>query len=631
MKKGYALDLDVRGDADDRARFERLVHVAQEAKESLSSSSVVAIAKQGLFEDKLGESVDVELELGRADYEAAIADLVEKTIACAERALAESKQRANVGLGDIDHVVLVGGSTRVPLVRRRVTEALCRGSKSAEPLADEVDTIVALGAAIHAAQLGGTTIRRDQAAVTFTSPLVSASGRTKLALRVDAPEAARSVEIRQADTKITGAPLPEKAPHAVRLDLAPTGDGDVELEVVTRDAGGAEVGRVPFVLYRGEVRPRATSLSRASVVAKDLGIEVVRAGRRERRVLLAKGTGLPAEVSHTFFTSDQSGAVVLRLLQGRMPIKTLALAVDRELAVGSPVAVKLTCDETMRIEARAEVGGQELWATVETPSQARFDDDESVERLLADADQAKKSLWGTAGDGFRREADPLMAAIREVWRTDPAKLSALSAGLQRLLDEYAGDPSDPLAPPRHHFESELDALRRVVFRNPAGLAGLDQSAWEARIQSLEDRALAAYAVTDAVAWRRAYNEVQALYETAIQEEFSNKRLDDPSYVAMRLASVSRWKKSVVLNLADFVLSTTEAVRAVQAAERDRLLSVVADKVDPALARVESGEITDVSDMRRLIEQSAAELERVEAAYERLPSLGLVAERGGGAP
>jgi len=68
-----------------------------------------------------------------------------------------------VGLDDIDNVILVGGSTRVPMVIRRVTEALCAPSKADEPLQDEVDTCVALGAAIHAAQIGGLRIGSPRA------------------------------------------------------------------------------------------------------------------------------------------------------------------------------------------------------------------------------------------------------------------------------------------------------------------------------------------------------------------------------------------------------------------------------------------------------------------------------------
>ncbi|MEZ4335249.1 MAG: Hsp70 family protein, partial [Sandaracinaceae bacterium] len=180
--RGYALDLDVAGDPDDAARFLALVHLAQEVKESLSTADVVPLHKQGVLEDQEGESIDFEAEIGRDDWEAAVDDLVETTLACCRRALAQSEETAGVGLADIDHVVLVGGSTRVPLVVRRVTEELCAKSKSAAPLQDEVDTCVALGAAVHAAQLGGLRVGDEQATLSFTSPLVGK--KDTLSLRV---------------------------------------------------------------------------------------------------------------------------------------------------------------------------------------------------------------------------------------------------------------------------------------------------------------------------------------------------------------------------------------------------------------------------------------------------------------
>src|SRR5262249_15849052 len=121
VEKGYSLDLDVKDSADDRRLFARLVHLAQEIKESLSTSDVVHVAKNDVARDKAGESISFDADVGRSDYEQIIGDLVETTIGCCERALARSREVANITAADIDHVILVGGSTRVPLVVRRVT------------------------------------------------------------------------------------------------------------------------------------------------------------------------------------------------------------------------------------------------------------------------------------------------------------------------------------------------------------------------------------------------------------------------------------------------------------------------------------------------------------------------------
>ncbi|MCZ7677907.1 MAG: Hsp70 family protein [Sandaracinaceae bacterium] len=73
------------------------------------------MSKQGVLLDHEGEQVDLEADIGRADWEDAVRDLVDTTIEHCRRAVAQATETAGIGLGDIDHVVLVGGSTRVPL------------------------------------------------------------------------------------------------------------------------------------------------------------------------------------------------------------------------------------------------------------------------------------------------------------------------------------------------------------------------------------------------------------------------------------------------------------------------------------------------------------------------------------
>ncbi|MDC0742804.1 Hsp70 family protein [Polyangium mundeleinium] len=632
VARGYALDLDVRGDEGDRQLFGRLVHLAQEIKESLSTSEVVSISKQDFMQDKSGENVSFEGDIGRADYEKAVGDLVETTITCCERALARSAETSSVDLGQIDHVVLVGGSTRVPMVVRRVTEAICKKSRSDKPLQDEVDTCVALGAAIHAAQLGGLRIGEPDRKITvsFTTPLVSQGAKIRLGVRVEqAPEGAAEIAVLRGMSgadEIAKAAIPDEAGAVVRLDVPLGEEPEHASRVALRSVEREVLAELPFALYRGDVRPRASALSRPSVVAKDLAIEVVRAGRRERRVLIARGAGLPAEVKSRFFTADQSGAVVLRLLQNRMPIKTLLLQVPRELPVGTPVDLTLRCDDAMRMEARAVVAGQELWAQVEPPAAPRFDPAGAVEALLEEAEATSKSLWGSSAMSYRAEADMLVAGIREVVATDPDKLQALCEKLRLLVDWYRGDPNETLSPPMARFEAELNELRRRVYRASGNLYGMDRAAWEKRLAEIEARAMAAYEASDAVAWRRVFNEVQALDETAMQEEFAQMRLDDPAYLERRLRNERYYAQSVERQLVDFVPSSSD-VGSLQIAERDKLVVQLQEKVLAPLANL-TADTTDAAALRRKLEAINAETSRIDGARERLPSLGLVTERGG---
>lgn len=88
----------------------------------------------------------------RDDLEAMITPWVERTIACCRRAIEDASRKAGLDVSrSLDAVIMVGGSTRIPLVRRRVGEVM-----GLEPYtALDPDQVVALGAAVQASVLAG--------------------------------------------------------------------------------------------------------------------------------------------------------------------------------------------------------------------------------------------------------------------------------------------------------------------------------------------------------------------------------------------------------------------------------------------------------------------------------------------
>jgi molecular chaperone DnaK len=92
-------------------------------------------------------TLHVVRQLTRTDFEHIVADIVERTLAPCRQALKD----AGLTPQDLDEVVLVGGSTRVPLVRRRVEELFgCTPHTELNP-----EEVVALGAAVQAGVLSG--------------------------------------------------------------------------------------------------------------------------------------------------------------------------------------------------------------------------------------------------------------------------------------------------------------------------------------------------------------------------------------------------------------------------------------------------------------------------------------------
>ena len=533
---------------------------------------------------------------------------------------------ADVGIGEIDCVILVGGSTRVPAVMRAVHESLSKKTKHGRTaLQTEVDTIVALGAAIFAAQQGGLVLGDATSRLRFRSPLVSATETLKLALDVEAaPEAARRLEVR-----IDGNIVVEGAfalGQTTRLEV-PLGDvKDVGATITLSDLDDRVLATFPVSFYRGEVRKRASSLSQPTVVAKDISVEIARGGGRGRKVLIPRGTSLPCEVTHELATGDRSGTVVVRLLQNRLPIKTLALEVSPDLPVGTPVTITLRCDEAMRLDAKAIVAGVELWARVEGATTEANTSQVGIEQLIAEAEGASRSLWGHDAHHFRRESESLLSGLREVFGTDPDKLHALAAQLRTLIDKFAGRSGEEMTPPRHRFQDLVDSVRRIVFSQPGqGLLGISLDTWQTRIDDLASRGDAAWDAGDQNAWRRVHNEAQALYETTASAVAQSSDPNDPERIERSRMSANIRISMLSRQLDDFVLSTTEEVRKLQSAEIARLRAIVDVQCSAPLATLHT-QGRKPADLRRDVDRIHDELTKVETALERVPSMGLVTER-----
>ncbi|MFS8856016.1 molecular chaperone DnaK [Synechococcus sp. H55.7] len=130
----------------DRQALQRLTEAAEKAKIELSSVSETTINLPFITATADGPK-HLELKLSRAQFEHLCADLLERCKGPVEQALRDAK----LTKADINEVVLVGGSTRIPAVQRLVKELLGKEpNQSVNP-----DEVVAVGAAIQAGVLAG--------------------------------------------------------------------------------------------------------------------------------------------------------------------------------------------------------------------------------------------------------------------------------------------------------------------------------------------------------------------------------------------------------------------------------------------------------------------------------------------
>ena len=136
-------DVDLR---DDKMAMQRIKEAAEKAKKDLSGMTSTQISLPFIAQVD-GTPVNFEMDITRAKFESLIEDLVNSTLEPVKKALKD----ASLTKSDIDKVILVGGSTRIPMVQELVKKETGKEpSKEVNP-----DEVVAMGAAIQGGVLAG--------------------------------------------------------------------------------------------------------------------------------------------------------------------------------------------------------------------------------------------------------------------------------------------------------------------------------------------------------------------------------------------------------------------------------------------------------------------------------------------
>ncbi|CDQ39607.1 Heat shock protein 70 [Virgibacillus salexigens] len=141
FKKENGIDL-----SKDKMAAQRLKDAAEKAKKDLSGVAQTQISLPFITAGEAGP-LHLEMNLTRAKFEELSSDLVERTMVPTRNALSD----ADLSASDIDKVILVGGSTRIPAVQEAIKKMIGKDpSKGVNP-----DEVVALGAAIQGGVLQG--------------------------------------------------------------------------------------------------------------------------------------------------------------------------------------------------------------------------------------------------------------------------------------------------------------------------------------------------------------------------------------------------------------------------------------------------------------------------------------------
>lgn len=158
---------------DDPQTQARLLRSAEQIKIDLSPHAFATV-REAFLGSKDNKALHLEAEIARQDFEELIRPLIEGTLEAIDRALSD----ANLEAEQLERVILVGGSTRIPLVQRLVEDHLgLAPTDSIQP-----DLCVALGAALQAGVLVGEAVDAILVDVTPHSLGISAAMETLMGI-----------------------------------------------------------------------------------------------------------------------------------------------------------------------------------------------------------------------------------------------------------------------------------------------------------------------------------------------------------------------------------------------------------------------------------------------------------------
>jgi molecular chaperone DnaK len=506
--EGYDLDdLDIYNNSDDSRRFVRLKLQAEIAKKALSGLDEYYIHKDGIFSDKSGAEVNLATTVSRKDFEDLIRPTLETTLEECHRALVESEKHG-VTLDMIDGVILIGGSTHIPLVKELVKKTFTDSSlkihtKITDPLVDEPDMSVGYGAAVAAASSGVRTVG-DAA-----QPVSSGEGDANPLVLSVMFERGSFCGINKSSVRGKLSAVSGQLPEGVIVKVVRP-DGSFSNEYPVSNDGLFLLDKIPakeehepyncafskngVILLETSFDASLNTLSDVSVVlSRNYGLEVSNkvTNQPEIFVLMNKGSSLPLSADYTFRTMNEYMAE-LKFFEESSLIKKVPIKFENKIPVGSPVTLSISCDKKSIFSAIANVAGNTVKINFE-PTPQRPVGDMDIRQQMARIPEIEAKLK-TIGEklSLKTKAERLANEVRKaIDENDMVKANDKLNDINSYFDSFLKTYVSKLVPNIEVFNSLVD---KCFSLNKTSDKGSDEIA--SQIQKLKDQGAAAYIKED---------------------------------------------------------------------------------------------------------------------------------------
>lgn len=517
--RGYDLRLN-HNDPADRVIFAKLMVYAEQAKIALSKTDTYEFQEPATgISDHAGRPVALGyLSLTRAEFEGMISQYVDYSLDLCERALEKAfpDQDPAARRAMLDEVLMVGGSSRIPMIAQRLEMRLGKKPKLIDP-----DLCVALGAGIIAGTKAQTIgcLKLDPIPAETELPALTITGQVVPSGSLASVERC-TVTLRALDQSyLRTRPVGEGGRFAfTQIPLAPDSQTDFALSVAAPGAG--EVAS-----HRFSVRQKAEVAAAGAAVGGGVGTNVL---SKPISVLLKEGpyvvaperTVLPYEKLVRAKTADTSGQIRIEIREENNALgEILMTGIPETLPVGSAVEITVTIQEDFRIRARGYVPAlaREETVVVQVPPRAQKTIKELRRAFEILQEKAEEAL-AMAGRGVAfAKAARLRQRINhcaEMLMAAESGGPAESGAIQDCLDEIETlireiKPWQP-KPGRAAFEEKVheaqDRLAEAIKQKPR----VEREGYDKQIEAIQAEAEKAFREQNSAAWKDAYDKLADL-------------------------------------------------------------------------------------------------------------------------
>lgn len=518
----YDLDLNLER-AGDRVIFSKLMAYAERAKIELSKNEFYELVEPSTgIVDHAGNPISVDLTITRAQFEEMISKWIDASIDICRRACEQA--RPPVTPDQLHEILMVGGSSQIPCVAKRLEAEFGRVPKLIEP-----DLCVAMGAGIIAATHKRTrvgncleldTLPTETLAPTFlvtgrvTSPERSAA-QCRVLLRATDGGFRKEVAPKD-DGRFVVGPVPLAKGVQTDFILSVSAGQGPELavhrfSVTQKAAGGSASGTSPNLNRPSTVRPRTNFLAKPIVVVWYSGPEIIAPAL----------TPLPYNTVVGAKTTDLSGRIRLEIREDNTPLGEILMEnVPKTLPVGSEVEVTLDIRQNYVIEAKAQVKALAKEASVQInipprPVKTLAELERECQIMTAKVDDALRAagtgaLFGNRTVGRLRDR---LAACQEMLRSPAPEAPAI----QDCLDEIQGLLRSLTArwnpePSRDAFDETIQKAWQVYRSALQKKPEMAKEGVDRQIEALVKEAEEAYAKQNPAAWKQSCERLQGLIQ-----------------------------------------------------------------------------------------------------------------------